>query len=128
MLQMANCNCGSGREYEGCCQPIHQDLKKAETAEQLMRARYCAFTLLLIDFLYDSFHPDTRRFQQKKAIEAWARENKWMQLEVIAHSKNTVEFRAHFLNAALDPEVHHEKSNFKQQHGIWYYLDGLLLS
>lgn len=89
-----------------------------------MRARYCAFCKGLIDFLYNTFHSTTRRWQQKKDIERWATENKWMQLEIVNVTRDAVEFRAHFLNKDLHVEIHHEKSYFKQVQGIWYYMDG----
>jgi len=125
---MANCECGSNRSYTDCCFLIHQDIGNAKTAEQLMRARYTAFTRSLIDFLYDSFHPDSRGFQNKKDIETWARENKWMHLEILNLRGDTVEFQAHYLNKQFEPEVHHEKSRFKKSLGIWYYLDGELIT
>ncbi|WP_133640559.1 YchJ family protein [Sphingobacterium paludis] len=125
---MVNCNCGSARFYADCCLLVHQDRQAAITAEQLMRARYTAFTRSLIDFLYDSFHPDSRRYQNKKEIAAWAQENKWMHLEIIQASTTTVEFKAHYLDKQFEPAVHHEKSRFKKDRGIWYYLDGRLLS
>ncbi|WP_262708593.1 YchJ family protein [Sphingobacterium psychroaquaticum] len=122
------CGCSSEKPYSDCCAPIHQDLREATTAESLMRARYCAFTKGLIDFLYNSFHPTTRRFQQKAAIAQWASANKWMQLEVLRATETTVEFKAHYLNANGEVEIHHEKSTFKRTQGIWYYVDGRLLS
>ncbi|WDF70588.1 YchJ family metal-binding protein [Sphingobacterium oryzagri] len=124
---MEHCPCGSGKPYYACCKLVHQALAAAQTPEQLMRARYAAFSLGLIDFLYDSFHPDTRRFQRKVDIQRWAHENKWMQLEVREASAQTVTFKAHFLDAQLQPTVHHEKSTFKKFQGKWYYYDGRLL-
>lgn len=123
-----NCNCGSGKRYQDCCLLVHENLAAAETAEQLMRARYTAFTLGLIDFLYDTFHPDSRKFQNKKDIQRWASENKWMQLEILCSTEQTVEFKAHFLDANLQTEIHHEKSNFKKHRGNWHYVDGQLMS
>lgn len=120
------CPCGSSHEYSACCELIHLNQATAETAEQLMRARYSAFVLQEIDFLYASFHPTTRRFQNKNEIQAWATQNKWMQLEIIKTTTNTVEFKAHYLDTDFIPQVHHEKSNFKQLQNIWYYVDGRL--
>ena len=120
------CPCNSSLEYSNCCEIIHNDLSKAQTAESLMRARYSAFSLHLIDFLYNTFHPDTRRFQSKKEIENWAKENKWMQLEIIKYTTNTVEFKTHYLDRDLQTHIHHEKSNFKLFQNKWYYYDGIL--
>jgi len=128
MNQQQLCPCGSNKFYEKCCSLIHQDYKKAESAEQLMRARYAAFVVHDIDFIYNTFHPSTRRFQNKKDIESWARESKWMQLEVIKATTNTVEFKAHYLDSNMNIQIHHEKSNFKQVQNVWFYVDGKILS
>ncbi len=124
MIQL--CPCGSTLSYQNCCNRIHQDQKLAETAEQLMRSRYAAFCLRLIDFLYDSFHPQTRRFQKKSEIEQWAKENNWQELQIVKSTTSTVEFKAYYMDLRGELHIHHEKSNFKQLNGIWYYYDGQL--
>ena len=124
MIQL--CPCGSTLSYQNCCNRIHQNQQLAETAEQLMRSRYTAFTFGLVDFLYDSFHPQTRRFQKKSEIESWAKENNWQELEIIKSTASTVEFKAYYIDLNGELHVHHEKSNFKQLNGIWYYYDGKL--
>ncbi|MGO3678336.1 YchJ family protein [Leucobacter sp. UCMA 4100] len=55
---MTRCPCGSGSPYSSCCEPIHGG-SPAPTAERLMRSRYSAFTLGLVDYLRHSWHPDT---------------------------------------------------------------------
>ncbi|WP_241254986.1 YchJ family metal-binding protein [Sphingobacterium sp. DR205] len=119
-----SCPCGSGLTFAECCQQVHSNYTKATTAEALMRARYSAFVVGNIDFLYNTFHPTTRRFQNKNAIEQWAKENKWMQLNILKATFSTVEFEAHYLDSELQVQIHHEKSTFKQQGDLWYYVDG----
>ncbi len=120
------CPCGSDIEKDKCCVLIHNDISLACTAEQLMRARYTAYTMHHIDFIYESFHPTTRRFQDKIEIKYWAQENRWTGLEIINFTKNTVEFKAHYLDKESNPCVHHEKSTFKEFQKKWYYLDGII--
>ena len=120
------CPCGSDMDLSNCCGLIHNNLAAASTAEQLMRARYTAFVIQNIDFIYNTFHPTTRRFQQKADIQKWAIESKWMGLEIVKSTNNTVEFKAHYLDQNLQPQLHHEKSTFKQVQNQWYYLDGVL--
>ncbi|ERJ58091.1 hypothetical protein M472_04865 [Sphingobacterium paucimobilis HER1398] len=91
-----------------------------------MRARYSAFAVGNIDFLYDTFHPSTRRYQNKKDIKNWATENKWLKLEIMASTLQTVEFKAYFKDHNDNVQIHHEKSNFKELQGRWYYVDGRL--
>jgi SEC-C motif-containing protein len=119
-----NCPCGKDSSFAECCGRIHQNIKLAESAEQLMRSRYSAFVVKNIDFLYHSFHPNVRRFQSKKEIEKWAFTTKWMKLEICKASKFTVEFKAYYLDGNLQTHIHHEKSRFEELHGIWYYLEG----
>lgn len=121
-----NCPCASNKTFEECCEVIHKDIKMATTAEQLMRARYSAFVMHNIDFIYNSFHPTTRRFQRKQDIEKWAVESKWMQLNLIASTQNTVEFEAHYMDLTFEIHVHHEKSTFRKANNIWYYVDGTI--
>ena len=123
-----NCFCGSTLSYTDCCKIIHQDPKSANSAEQLMRARYSAFTLNLVNFLFDTFHPQTRRFQKKSEIEQWSKENQWMGLQIIKVTENTVEFIAKYLDSNNTEQSHHEKSRFQRVQNIWYYVDGKIVS
>lgn len=122
-----NCYCGSENNYEDCCKSVHLDLKNAESAEHLMRARYSAFCLSMVDFLYNSFHPNSRRFQRKTEIEQWSKENKWEGLEIIKATENTVEFKAFYMDPFGEKQQHHEKSRFQKLQGTWYYVDGRLV-
>jgi SEC-C motif-containing protein len=128
MSQLEICPCGSENIYNNCCNSIHQDLQKANTAEELMRARYSAYVKHNIDFIYNTFHTSTRRYQNKNEIENWARECKWMFLEIVTSTLDTVEFKAYYIDTAMNTHVHHEKSTFKQTQGRWYYVDGVILS
>lgn len=122
-----NCPCGSNNEFGLCCESIHQNPALAQNAEQIMRARYSAFVVQNIDFLFNTFHPTNRRFQSKQEIKNWALENKWMQLEIIETSTQTVTFKAHYLDPDFETQIHYEKSNFRQLNNIWYYVDGKIL-
>ncbi len=48
---MKNCPCGSGNAYSDCCEPVIKGSRPAETAEQLMRARYSAYAGVEMDFV-----------------------------------------------------------------------------
>lgn len=122
-----NCPCGSSKEYNICCERVHKDLTEATTAEMLMRARYSAFVKQNIDFLYQTYHPKTRKFQNKNEIKQWATESKWMHLVILHSTTNTVEFEAHYLDDRMETQVHHEKSNFKKNQDLWYYVDGTII-
>ena len=55
------CPCGRPRAYATCCGRWHAgpDALQAPTAEDLMRSRYSAFALGLLDYLRDTWHPST---------------------------------------------------------------------
>ena len=124
------CPCGSNTETQKCCQPIINGLKDAETAEQLMRSRYTAFTQANADYLIKSHHSKTRNIKDKKDIKRWAQSVKWMGLTVIntkegqpADTIGTVEFKAVYIEDGVLNQIH-EVSLFEKEHGKWTYKNG----
>ena len=80
---MNNCPCGSGSDYAACCEPIITGKKTAETAEQLMRARYSAHEKVAVDFIFETTHPDHREGYDHKGTKKWAEESEWHGLEIV---------------------------------------------
>ena len=127
---MSSCPCGSGNLFESCCGPILAGTVPATTAEQLMRARYCAFVEREIDFLTQSLHPDHRHDHDANATRRWAENSDWLGLEIVSvqrgqqdDEEGEVEFIATFKDKGL-VRRHHERSEFKKQNGTWYFVDG----
>lgn len=125
------CPCGSKQSYEDCCKKVHDDIKNALTAEQLMRSRYSAFTLGLIDYLMESHHQSTRPIEEKDEILAWTKSVEWVGLDVLHKQKGgegdaegMVEFKA-FFKEGKKTRVIHERSRFVKENGSWYYVDAL---
>ena len=120
--------CGTKISYSNCCEIAHSSLAAVNTAEQLMRSRYTAFTIAKGDYLMKSHHSSTRPTKEKKAIENWAKSVNWIRLEVlntsegqITDEKGTVTFNAYYFeNGKI--EVIHEKSAFVREDGNWVYL------
>ncbi len=52
------CPCTSGKKYGECCAPLHEKNRFAGTPNELVRARYAAFALGRVDYLYDTLHED----------------------------------------------------------------------
>ena len=121
---MTKCYCGSLNAFQACCEPFIKGTQKAPTAEALMRSRYSAYVVQAADYLIETTHISERKCLSKTAILDWAKNNHWLKLEVIKCNSNTVEFKAYFLDETRQPQVHHEFSTFKQEAGIWYYVDG----
>jgi SEC-C motif-containing protein len=118
------CYCNSQQLFKDCCEPYIKGLKQAPTAEALMRSRYSAYITHQADYLVATTHISERNNYSREDILLWATSNQWQKLEVIKATETTVEFKAYFLDSGKMPQIHHEFSTFKQEEGIWYYVDG----
>jgi len=116
-----NCPCTPTKLYTECCKKAHQNILSVNTAETLMRSRYAAFVLANIDYLQKSHHSKNRPSnQEKKEILLWTKSVEWIRLEVLNATKNTVEFKAYFMeNGKLN--VIHENSFFCKENAHWVY-------
>jgi len=128
MSNPINCACGSGKQYKNCCFIAHQNIKKVETAQQLMRSRYVAFTKAMGNYLMQSHHSTTRPLSEKNDIVNWAKSVKWDRLEILNTTKGqindtdgTVEFKAYFYEKSKLQFIH-ENSKFVKENGVWVYL------
>ena len=123
------CPCGSSQVLNSCCLPFIEGTQQAATAEQLMRSRYTAHTLLAIDYLWDTWSPDQRLRSSKADIRAWAERCEWLGLQVlgtqdggVTDDSGIVEFIALF-RQQCQLQQHHEVSVFKKILGKWLYID-----
>ncbi len=103
-------------------------MKSIQTAVQLMRSRYTAFTRADGDYLMKSHHSNTRQLKEMKSIVSWSKSVSWIRLEILEIVKGgvndyegTVTFNAYFYENGK-VEVAHEKSAFIKENGIWMYL------
>lgn len=130
------CPCGSQRPLRECCHPIHENACLAEHPEQLMRARYSAHVLGLVDFVVATYHPSCEAEQHREAI-AESVNTTWLGLDVL-HSEiadsgeGFVEFQA-FYRDGQDEYCLHERSRFLREdvqsasnmsQQQWFYIDG----
>jgi SEC-C motif-containing protein len=130
---MSNCYCGSGVTYAECCEPIIGGKHIAETAEQLMRARYSAYVGAQMDFVFETTHPDNRQDYDHAGTREWAESSEWLGLEIVAtrnggaaDEQGEVEFIARF-NEKGAPREHHENAQFKKENGQWFFTDGAMV-
>ena len=130
---MKTCPCGSGRAHEECCEPVIAGTRAAETAEQLMRARYSAYVAVRTDFLFETNHPDHRKDYDHEATRTWAESAEWEGLEIVQCDKGgvedstgEVEFIARFREKGVLRE-HHELAHFKKEQGSWYFTEGSMV-
>lgn len=120
----ANCPCDSGLAYAECCGQWHAGWAQgvfAPTPEALMRSRYSAYALGLIDHLLATWHPSTSPGELELGPV------KWLGLEV-RHAQATgdagvVEFVARYRDNGRAGRMH-ELSRFVRENGCWLYIDG----
>jgi len=130
-MEKEMCACGSGLSFKECCEPLLMGVKKATTAEHLMRSRYTAYTRAKIDYLKKTLAPESRSDFDENNTREWAQQAKWISLEILStekghaeDSKGTVEFMAKYEHDGVVLE-HHEVSQFrKSENGDWYFVDG----
>lgn len=123
------CPCGSENQLADCCLPIIQGKRRAETAEQLLRARYSAFTRGDVDFIMATHHSKTRGELKRDETEAWSKNSEWLGLKIVQidggrseDEQATIIFNAMYRADGKD-EDHWEKSYFQKENGLWYFLD-----
>ena len=125
-----SCPCGLA-EYQDCCQPLHLGVKKATTAEQLMRSRYSAFAKGEMDYIQRTTAIGQQVVLDMKAIGDWSQANNWLKLEIVNRNEKLdkthamVEFKAHYHDGKTQ-EIHHELSHFVKFDETWYFLDPTL--
>ena len=127
------CPCGSGLPFEKCCEPYLLDRKAAPTAEALMRARYAAYSLCSIDYLYQTSGPKVRKEFDAEGSKKWSESAEWTGIEVLNKEgggendeTGTVEFIAHY-TIKETPFDHHEISQFRKIDGEWRFIDGKII-
>lgn len=124
------CACGSGRDFQNCCEPLLTGKSFAETAEQLMRSRYVAYATANISYLENTLAPESRTDFDAKATKQWAQQAKWKNLKIITTEKGmaednsgVVEFVATYEHDGQGLD-HHEVSQFRKIDNRWYFIDG----
>jgi SEC-C motif-containing protein len=117
------CPCGSG-QYAQCCGRFVSQGMVPQTALELMRSRYSAYTLHEAAYLQATWHVSSR-----PQID-FAEEDdnlKWIGLDIRRHQESgdeaTVEFIARYKIGGRAERLH-EVSRFVREEGRWYYVDG----
>ncbi len=77
----SNCPCGSGNAFNQCCGHYHAGTP-APSAELLMRSRYSAYVLGLVDYLQATTLPAQQTALDLEGIRRWSLDSTWLGLEV----------------------------------------------
>ena len=119
------CPCGSGIALDDCCGKWHQG-QPAPSAERLMRSRYSAYTLSLIDYLVATTLPAQQAALDRDSMRAWSLGSTWLGLEVegseLIDTHAFVTFTARWHDGDGEHR-HRERSAFVLQAGRWYFID-----
>lgn len=125
---MMLCPCGSNTWYAQCCGVYHQG-QQPLSAVQLMRSRYSAYVLSLVDYLVSTTLPIQQHSLDQASIDGWSRSSQWLGLtvhqhRVAAHSPDHawVSFSARWRDAQGEHQ-HDERSAFVRVSGQWYFID-----
>lgn len=127
---MPRCPCGTESGFDRCCGPLLGGERTAETAEELLRSRYTAFTLHDIDYVERTTHPEGLEDFDRSVARKWATDSEWLGLEVLEVSggaaeddEGEIEFVAEFVQDGRNVS-HREVAAFARHEGCWRFLDG----
>jgi len=133
MKKTTLCPCGSGEAYNACCGRFHRG-KAAQSALELMRARYSAYAQNLPAYIIQTTHPGSPQFHPNVAewtqkIADFCTHTQFQRLQVLSvqeyGSLATIAFVAHLSQNNKDASFT-EKSYFEKLHGRWFYRSGQL--
>jgi SEC-C motif domain protein len=126
---MTECPCSSGADLDKCCGPIIAGDVPAPTAEALMRSRFTAFARGNLDHVERTLCREERETFDPAGAADMAKVE-WTKLEILGttdgaegDNKGMVTFAAHFRQDGKRL-VHHERSSFRREDGLWVYVDG----
>lgn len=127
------CPCDSKQLYHKCCKRFH-DGALPEDAQLLMRSRYCAYALGLVDYIMDTTHPENEAYsadreQWKKELMVFSKLTQFCGLTISefvpGEERATVTFTA-FLKQGAEDGTLSEQSTFVKEQGRWLYRDGVI--
>ncbi|MDD4102469.1 MAG: YchJ family protein [Kiritimatiellae bacterium] len=124
------CPCGSGLEFEACCEPFLMGKARPPNAKALMRSRYSAYAMGAVDYLFKTSGPKVRKEFDAENTKKWSESAEWTGIEILDEQGGSetddlavLEFIAHYSvnGTAFD---HHESASFAKKNGEWIFMDG----
>lgn len=128
------CTCKSKKKYSDCCEKYHLGKSNCENAQDLMRSRFSAYALTLVDYIIKTSHPQNICFQKdlktlKKDIKSFCEETLFEDLEILDFTQEKkqafVTFIATLKVTGKDISFS-EISHFEKMEGKWFYKGGQL--
>lgn len=130
-IKNQTCFCYSGKPYAYCCQKYHHGMLP-ENALALMRSRYSAYALGLVDYIIETTHPNSPHFVSDRKqwlfqIRGFSKQVSFEGLEILetqfSNSESFVTFVAHLRKGNVDLTFT-ERSRFLKCGHAWKYVDG----
>ena len=125
------CPCGSQKLYSICCESFINETSYPPTAEALMRSRYSAYVKQAYQYVYNSYHPNTRKHFTLDSIEEQSEHIQWLGLKISEtekgkenDKKGTVTFSASYKMDDGQTRYLTEHSYFVKEEGRWLYVNG----
>ena len=123
---MTTCPCGSKKIVSNCCDRFISGNENPQTAEELMRSRFTAYSQNNLSYLEKTYHKSTRTSYKDFNADSVD----WTGLEIleiengkIEDNTGTVDFIAHYESNNIKHAMR-EKSSFVKENEQWFYLDG----
>ena len=124
------CPCESKLTYDRCCEPYLAGRKTPETAVQLMRSRFTAYSLGQADYLVATTCAEERGKLDEEELGRYCRTVKCISLRILETEAGGRDDQAGVVlfHAKLQINgkrmLHREKSRFVREDGKWAYVDG----
>ncbi len=129
---MRKCPCSENIFYAACCKPYHEG-KNPENALILMRSRYAAYALCVVDYIAKTSHLSIIAAEGKdffSNVQAFCKTTSFLGLFIHSFVENEQEacvtFSAKLTQNTQDASFQ-EKSLFVVEEGIWRYKEGKIL-
>ncbi len=126
--KIPHCACNNNQSYINCCGRFLENSTLPDTAENLMRSRYTAYTRNREAYLLATWHHTTRPVSLEFAQQP---SKDWLGLTIKSHMQSDidhamVEFIARYKINGRAYRLH-EISRFVREQGVWFYVDGDIL-
>ncbi|MCJ8170118.1 YchJ family protein [Atopomonas sediminilitoris] len=124
------CPCGSQKSFAQCCASVQQ--QGAATPEALMRSRYSAYALGMLDYLVATTLPAQQAGLDQPAMQQWSTQSQWLGLTVLASgdqadstpARGWVRFQVRWQEPQGEAQSHEELSHFvRGADQRWYFID-----
>jgi SEC-C motif-containing protein len=127
------CACGGPKIYAACCKPFHAGDALPQEPVALMKSRYTAYALGLVDYIIETTDPEGDAWEHdhdpwRASIEAFSERNEFLGVRIVDHEvdgdSGMVHFEARLRDESGGDATFEERSSFVRRDGRWLYSSG----